>query len=474
MQDDPEEMAADEPEKKIHARGVNVRKGFVDRVVEGVGECFQERQGPEPPFDRGPENARDDLDGNHDRQEREIQKPGQLVVARVGRRQELALGVPGRGKMMMDFLPEGPEQTPPPEVRHDLPETADRGSPEKKVESPQKQEDEGVSQVNVDLLKKHRRLVGETQFFVPVEQEIAFEQQEDDEKIRPVPEAQADFPDRKVPDLADGRRGRTIHAGLLVKVRDKHIPLILSVRARDGEGEILRFGAEILEVDAQGDRDEKERIGISEGSQGLKDRGVIRFDLEHQEVQSDARLHVGGSAGAHENVLRVLSVHYNPSVGRQVDECPRISQKTHFHSQGHGKDIEGRLSRLTREIHHADFQTKAEVGGQPPVDFQGSSKAVFDLVLEEDSSGRRGKSQGIVEQGEGPDAEKGDADAGDGGVRLVRFGGTGVREKVPDRVPSRFKAVQGVAGISVGPGDGGPDRDRSQTEDNEPDDPGFS
>lgn len=48
MQDDPEEMAADEPEKKIHARGVNVRKGFVDRVVEGSGSVFRNGRGQNP------------------------------------------------------------------------------------------------------------------------------------------------------------------------------------------------------------------------------------------------------------------------------------------------------------------------------------------------------------------------------------------------------------------------------------------
>jgi hypothetical protein len=88
--------------------------------------------------------------------------------------------------------------------------------------------------------------MGETQFLMPVEQEITFEQQEDDEKVGPVPEPQADFPDGEIPDLPDGRRGRNIHAGLLVKVQNKRIPLILSVRGGDGEGEILRFKTEIL------------------------------------------------------------------------------------------------------------------------------------------------------------------------------------------------------------------------------------
>ena len=211
--------------------------------------------------------------------------------------------------------------------------------------------------------------------------------------------------------------------------------------------------AGILEVNAQGDWHEKKRIGVSGRAQRLDDRGVVGFDLDHEDVQADPGLEVGRTAGAHEDVLCVLAVDGDPSVDRQVDERPGVSQKTHFHAEGRRKNFEGGLPRLAWKIQKTDFQSQAEIGGEPSVDLQSSPVAVSDQVGDVDLTGGRGESQRIVKGGISPDAENGHSDARERDDRLIRFGWTGVGKEVPDRVPPRFEVVEGIADVAVRSGD---------------------
>ena len=211
--------------------------------------------------------------------------------------------------------------------------------------------------------------------------------------------------------------------------------------------------AGILEVHAQGDRHEKKRIGVSVRAQRLDDRGVVGFDLDHEDIQADSGLEVGRTAGSHEDVLCVLAVDGDPSVDRQVDERPGVSQETHFHAEGRRKNFEGGLPRLAWKIQKTDFQSQAKIGGEPSVDLQSSPVAVSDQVGDLDSTGGRGESQWIVKDGISPDAENGHPDARERGDRLIRFGRTGVGKEVPDRVSPRFEIVEGIADVAVRSGD---------------------
>lgn len=219
-------------------------------------------------------------------------------------------------------------------------------------------------------------------------------------------------------------------------------------------------------MDAQRDGHEEERIGASGCPQGLDDRGVIGFDLDHEEVQADPGLNVGRTAGSHKDVLRVLAVDRDASVRRQVDERTGVSQKTHFHSKRHRKNLEGGLARLARKVQEADFESKPEVGGEPAVDLQSTPVTVSDQIGELEASGDLRESKGVIEDGKRPYAQNGHSGARNRRGWLIRFGRTGMGEKVPDRVAARLEAVKRIAAVSVGPGLRIPEENRSQDEEN--------
>lgn len=170
-------------------------------MVEGIRKGLEKRERPKSPFNGRPENPGENLDRDDQEQEGQVKESGQLVVPWVGGGQEVPVLVPGRGEVVPRFPDEGLEKGLSLTVRKELGEPAERASLEEEPDSAGKKEDEGIPQINVGFLEGGGCRFREPQFLVPVEEEIAFKKQQDDQGVGPVPDSETGFPDR---DIIDG------------------------------------------------------------------------------------------------------------------------------------------------------------------------------------------------------------------------------------------------------------------------------